>query len=46
MKGKIAVSIVILLIVVVMIITWIWLQKVIDEHDIDRAYSDYTVLKV
>ncbi len=37
MKGKLAVGIIILLTIIVLIISWFWLQNIIDDHDIDRA---------
>lgn len=42
MSGKAAVVVVIVVIIIATILTWMYLQHVIDEFDIDRAMNDVT----
>lgn len=42
MVGKAAVFIVIAVIIIALILTWVYLQHVIEEYDVDRAINDAT----
>lgn len=39
MKGKLAVGVIVLLTIIVLALSWLWLQNIIDDYDIDRAIS-------
>ncbi|MBM7600403.1 hypothetical protein JOC34_002794 [Virgibacillus halotolerans] len=39
MKGKLAVGIIVLLTIIVLAFSWLWLQNIIDDYDIERSIS-------
>ena len=42
MKGKLAVGIIVLLTIIVLAFSWLWLQNIIDDYDIERSISTAT----
>lgn len=42
MGGKVAVITVIVVIIIALIFTWLYLQHVIEEYDLERAMNDAT----
>lgn len=42
MGGKVAVITIIIVIIIALILTWLYLQHVIDTYDLDRALNEAT----